>query len=1000
MNLLITKDPDGSRAGAASASLLTAAFRGSAVVVTAALALFIAGRAMAAQTVRTAAGPRVAVFAQPGFPFYGVNPTVAPQQIAADLRAAGVAADLLDADALARPDRFNANRYAAVIFTYGNTYPADAFANLKRFHRAGGSLVTTGIPFTHPTARRTARDWEATPSWGPAVHLAPGEGPRPGANALRLQTQPDNWTGVSSARFAVRPGDAVVVSVALRETGGPPRARRAATAGEQDDNLYIRFFDTTGKYLEQRGVRLTPASPAWRTFAARAAAPAGAAHADLSVQLRRGGHRFLVADFAARVNDRPVSLPNADLSRRGSGFLDLGHDDAPARWGPDGIGIGGFAGPGDPDKPAPARVSPGDPLKLSRLFSGRPVVPQRPAPQWLDRASVPKGVRVIPAVGEPSRPLVALVVHGSGAFKGAVDAWTFRAVEGEQEYFDTRQILARATVAVLARRRLLNRSAETVAFRALDALPRPAAYANLTLPRPARRYTTFQPKMPPPARRLYVADVRRLSPDEKLLLISLQGVVNRKQPRVYLLFDDDDQRWLDEMRRQKETGAPIPVADPWSLVDTFRGELKGAVVCDPKVYVSPCVAVSLAGMDDLLVAKTPQLAARARMPVTVDLRGKFKDNADALRYLRTYVAPRLDPYLTCTLDPAVFHQGALDSVIAARGSVFWITGPQAQHLPGADQLREMEEIKALLARMPLGAVVRGFWWHGDGIGLQESAGVALAGRFGKVTLVSDLITNLSVHSGVRADRLTQKPRAPAPPLDRGKVYVAFTMSDGDNLVTWRSYFRRYFDDPVRGTIPVGWGMSPAILDLAPSWARWYYEQATPNDEFLCDVSGVAYMYPSSWGTALKDRDEAFRWFYGRTREYMARTDMRTIRLMDVQADDIARVGPLLPGVPFLMPDYGHAGPTLYSALTYDLPTGQSVFRAVTSGSGPQNLADQIRTRAGAGRPAFVNAFIWNWGSNLGDLKKTLELLGPDYVAVTPSQLNELYRAARQTPRRR
>ena len=47
------------------------------------------------------------------------------------------------------------------------------------------------------------------------------------------------------------------------------------------------------------------------------------------------------------------------------------------------------------------------------------------------------------------------------------------------------------------------------------------------------------------------------------------------------------------------------------------------------------------------------------------------------------------------------------------------------------------------------------------------------------------------------------------------------------------------------------------------------------------------------------------------------------------------------------------------------------------------------------RPAFLNAFIWNWGSTLGDLKKTLEILGPDYVAVTPSQLHALYEASKK-----
>jgi hypothetical protein len=34
----------------------------------------------------------------------------------------------------------------------------------------------------------------------------------------------------------------------------------------------------------------------------------------------------------------------------------------------------------------------------------------------------------------------------------------------------------------------------------------------------------------------------------------------------------------------------------------------------------------------------------------VDLRGKFKDNAEAYRYLRTDVFPGLDPFLTISLD--------------------------------------------------------------------------------------------------------------------------------------------------------------------------------------------------------------------------------------------------------------------------------------------------------------------------------------------------------------
>lgn len=941
---------------------------------------------------------RVAVFAQPNFPTYGVS-LASPRQIVRNLQAAGLEADLLDVDALARPDRLNVKRYTAVVLPYGNTFPADAFDNLRRFHQAHGSLVTTGIPFTHPTARRAARDWEATPRWGASVQLAPHQGPRSGLNSVRIQTEDQNWTGVSSSRFVVQPGDRTSVSAALQDLTPQRRTRggRPPVVSPLKDNLYIRFFDARGQFLEQRGITLPSAFAGWKSVSAEARAPASATFADISVQMRRRRHTFLIGDFAITVNGRLTSIANGDLARAADSFIDLGHQAAPALWGPDGIGMGGFSGPSNgPNNQAP--VAPGDPFRLTSLFSGRPAATVPAAPQWLDASSLPEGVRVIPALGMPQRSLMALLVQDKGPFKGAVDAWTYRVPEGEREDYYACQVIARATVAVLSRRGLLSKTQETIAFRKLDTLPRPTLYANLTLPHVERTYASFQPKMPPPARQLHVADVRNLTKDEKLLLTSLQGIVNRKQPRIYLLFDDDDARWLEVLREQNVIDAPLPVNDPWSLVEQFRTAFKGVVVCDPKVYVSPCLAVSLAGADDLLVAMTPELAERLKVPVTVDLRGRFKSNADALKYLRTSVMSRLDPYLSCSLDPAVFQHGGIDSIIAARGSVFWITGPEAQHLPGADSFKEVAEVQALLARMPLGAVVRGFWWHGDGIGLQESDGVALGGRLGKVTLVSDLITNLSVHSGVPVERLVQKPRPPAPLLNRKKVYVAFTMSDGDNLCTWRGYFRRYFDDPVRGSIPVGWGMSPAILDLAPSWARWYYEKATPNDEFICDVSGIAYMYPSSWGASLKNREDAFQWFYERTQDYMNRMDMNTLRLMDVRREDIARVAPLLPELDYLMPDYGHAGGTAYRELTYTLPTGQSVFRAVTSGSGPQHLAEQIRARALGARPAFVNAFIWNWGSNLSDLKKTLELLGPDYVAVTPSQLNALYRqASKRTP---
>ena len=767
--------------------------------------------------------PRVAVFAQAGFPYYNASPLLRPKKIAADLEAAGVQADLLDTDALADPTRLSAQRYAAVVLPYGNAFPQNAFANLQTFHRAGGGLVLSGIPFTHPVQRQNDGSWK-----------------------------------------------------------------------------------------------------------------------------------------------------------------DLGHSDAPARFGPDGIGVGGFAGAPD----GGAVVASGDPLGLQGL--GRDWS-HGGSVQTLDVPALPAEDQVIPILTEAGRPAAALIVHHDPAYNGAVDVWTNHPVVQGLESYDDEQFLVRGTLAALVQKGLFPAPRQQMAFASLDKFPRPQILANLTLPTPPRPYPTFQPKTPPPARHLYVADVRHLGHDQQLLLASLQGIVNRTQPRIYLISEDNDQFWLDAMQQQGQTGTPIPVADPLALVRQFRSAIRGAVVADPKVYVSPCVAVDLAGLDDLVIA-TPELAAQLKLPIKSDLRGKFKDDADAFRYVRITLLPRLNPYLSLCLDPVLLGS-QVDDVIAAKGMAFWITGPKAQDRPGADEAAEQAEIEKTFARLPLNAVVRGFWWHGDGVGVDEGPGVSLGSRFGKVTTVSDYVADFSVLSGVPMPRLTQKPQTPAPALDPAKVYIALTMSDGDNLCTWRGYFRSYFTDPLHGTFPIAWGMGPTLLDVAPTIAQWYYQHATPNDEFLCDVSGVGYIYPPDFATALQDRNGALQDFYNWTQRYMQRMDMATVRLMNVRTQDIPAVGADLPGVPFLMPDYGWSGEKdIYSEYTYTLPTGQPVFRAITtSGSGAQNLADQVRKRIGTTRPAFANVFIWNWGSKLADIKQMLDILGPEYVAVSPSHLNALYR---------
>ncbi len=675
-----------------------------------------------------------------------------------------------------------------------------------------------------------------------------------------------------------------------------------------------------------------------------------------------------------------LGLPNGD-------WEDLGHSDAPGSFGSNGIGVGGFT-------LAPSgkiTVAPGDPLGLRALHWDWG---NSDGVQTLDTTTLPANDTVTPVLSVGVAPVAVIVRHNDAEFPGAMDVWTSHRESDNgliAAYAET-QLLERGALAIFVHHGLLPPAQAARADAILDAAPKPPLDGTVTLPVVPRPYPTLQPIRSVPARHLYVADVRHLTHDETLLVSSLQGIVNRKTPRIYLITHDDDNFWLTQMQAKGETDAPILVSDPLSLVTTFRSEIKGAVVSDPAVYISPCIAVDIAGLDDFVIA-TPELAQRLGLPVKSDLRGKFKDDADALRYARVSLLPRLNPYLSLCIDPPLLGT-QVDDVISSRGMCFWVTGPKVQDRPGADMNAELLEVEKTFAAMPIAGVVRGYWWHGDGVGLDERPGVALGSRYGKVTTVSDYVANFSVTSGIPIRTLTQKAQPPAPPYDPTKVYVAFALSDGDNLSAWRGAFRNLFTDPLLGTFPVAFGIGPSLIDVAPNQAEWYYDHSTPNNEFICDVSGVGYVYPKDWGLALKDRDRAFRSYDDWTQKYMTRLGLKGLRVMEADTSDIARVGKGLPGVSFLMPDYGPESENSYSARTYLLPTGQPVFRAVTYGPNPQQIADQIRGTVGETRPAFVNSFVFLWGARLSNIKDALSILGPDYVAVTPSQLNALYRQSR------
>ena len=152
----------------------------------------------------------------------------------------------------------------------------------------------------------------------------------------------------------------------------------------------------------------------------------------------------------------------------------------------------------------------------------------------------------------------------------------------------------------------------------------------------------------PEAFHLDAADLTALDGDQQGLLVSLQGVVNRRCPRLYFYWGTDptNLEWLNTIR------IPSTVTtEPWSLFNRYRSEITGAILYDPNVPDTINLATTLAGVHDAVIASA-DLAASLHLPILEDLRGRFTNNLSVYSYALSNVWPNLTKRMMAAISPS------------------------------------------------------------------------------------------------------------------------------------------------------------------------------------------------------------------------------------------------------------------------------------------------------------------------------------------------------------
>ncbi|HEX4462006.1 MAG TPA: GxGYxYP domain-containing protein [Polyangia bacterium] len=353
----------------------------------------------------------------------------------------------------------------------------------------------------------------------------------------------------------------------------------------------------------------------------------------------------------------------------------------------------------------------------------------------------------------------------------------------------------------------------------------------------------------------WVGVTKSQADDELVLFASLKGIVNATQPRIFSYegdaFAEGPHTWLQSLGLQY-----TDVTDNWSLITKYRSELAGIIVYENSQPDTVNLATTLAGPKKALVV-APSLVAKLtaapyNLPILQDLRGQFTSKLAVYQYLYDNVWPSLDHRVAIGLNPT--NRAAVREYATALGvAALWLDPTQSSDTPLLSQF---------LSSMGAGGRWMGWW-------TDEGAGVTLASQYGVATIASDFSTNLTMHSGM-SRTIHVKPIPPKPTL-ANKLYVAFILSDGDNLQYVEHLERKLWNDPGRGMVPMGWTMSPAMVDAMPGALDFYRTSATDNDCILSGPSGYGYTYPNSWTNAGQ-----LQTFIGKTDTYEQRAGMRII----------------------------------------------------------------------------------------------------------------------------
>ena len=356
-----------------------------------------------------------------------------------------------------------------------------------------------------------------------------------------------------------------------------------------------------------------------------------------------------------------------------------------------------------------------------------------------------------------------------------------------------------------------------------------------------------------------VLSLDALSEEDKAAAISLQGLLNREEPKLYLLpqTEGPEQHWIDWYKQYRLEPKETTLDN---LLASAGATVKGYIIFNPELPDTLNAAMSLAGiMEGVVCGKaTAEKLAKAGLPCLADL-SNWTDFLSVYRWLiKEYldhfnlsVMANYDQRDHCSIKPD------MDYVVAHKGFCMGLTINEADYPEEAALWDEVQ------TAAPDGAIMIGWLNPRD----SEATHVYFGSRH-SVCVYCGYGWNMSFHQNVKAHGEYQQDHCESAVCDPNARYATITLSDGDSWHSMADVQKKFWLNPRRGEVPLGWEVAPIFAEVGPSILDYYFQTRTENDYLVCGPSGIGYNYLSGF--------KNWKGFLDRSAKAMQRASLKTI----------------------------------------------------------------------------------------------------------------------------